>query len=849
MGLLLFLASLFIAASFRSWTSARSIGPRGENSKPPPNIIQTIWLVGPPLSEDPAGEDGLYPPLYNRPKPPVKSTSRSSPSFGPFEGDLRAKKRQPPTAQLKDAETVPESPAKSSRSRPFADGRRPGISGPGAIPREQVAVWCGGGRLFLSVKSKVNGVQLKPGELTLGTGCKSTGASGDRLLFDYGLGECGTRRSTQQGQMVCRNVLRYVPSAGKLPIRRSSPFNVPVKCALKRFQQSSWARFPFMHSGPLLESRNSYGWALRAMDGAWKGVAKSNVYSPGQPIRFQASATLRSKAQRLSVQSCYATSLPGWHTRPRYKVIVKKGCVARKASEELRARFVSTRARDTVNFVIDAFRLSSSKIYMHCVLAVVNDKITEGNKLCNYNPARKRWDELNGGHAACKCCRGKCRDAVLRSLPKDTRSTVSTGPLVIVGHPATSTKAKWDTKPSWHRRDSAGIYTPAEAWSLGQKERGNGARLHQDFEEAGWSPLTWGEKLSVPDNELPFEDGGNLYNKILFMGELNDPFENLGKVQVQGTESMEGFQQDWSLFSPEGKLDERDLLQQEWNLPLEMEKELEDVTSLVMDRERDWNSVGDTPGHLEWLPGDEPKWEEHPDLELDFVLSLPVQSDAPESFGTLFPHSSPEGFFKAWAQVPSDYERHDRKRVGDLKWGLDVFEKPSNPPVVDVAFLFPSRKEIQSANGVNLDSTFKGRRQGVKPRMPKLETPKMNKYLALKDGPAQPLPSKQNDKLGYESLVMWRTEWLGIESQELKSPSPQRKAISCKNQNINSNVPGVFLSRYVRTLTPGRARSLQYEVVFEEDNGVPPKWRRVHRQSGKSRAPNLMDLLGLSKAE
>lgn len=57
----------------------------------------------------------------------------------------------------------------------------------------------------------------------------------------------------------------------------------------------------------------------------WTRCAESNVYNRGQMINLQVSANPGPEQQQLFIRSCFVSSFPEPHTRPRHAVIMNKG--------------------------------------------------------------------------------------------------------------------------------------------------------------------------------------------------------------------------------------------------------------------------------------------------------------------------------------------------------------------------------------------------------------------------------------------------------------------------------------------------------------------------------------------
>ncbi|KAI1894974.1 hypothetical protein AGOR_G00101170 [Albula goreensis] len=293
----------------------------------------------------------------------------------------------------------------------------------------ELEVWCHGGQLTLALGRRLkDGTELNPESITLGDGCKSNGLSVDHLWFTYSVSQCGTKRSVHGGMQVYRNILQYIPDPSTLAPPLAGAFAAPVRCSVERLKEDDAS--PAVMSLPV--SMKSHGFALTTMDSSWTGAAESSLYRRGEPVRIQATAGSVGWGQRLYVQSCHATASPEPESRPRVRLIVKKGCVAYVVSKRGQARFIPSGARNAVNFLFNAFRFRSPEIYLHCELVVREDKVSSGSKFCNYNQRKQRWEELNGDVTVCSCCKTECDESAQKDSPAGPSVWVSTGPLIVM---------------------------------------------------------------------------------------------------------------------------------------------------------------------------------------------------------------------------------------------------------------------------------------------------------------------------------------------------------------------------------------------------------------------------------
>ncbi|KAJ8287404.1 hypothetical protein COCON_G00000630 [Conger conger] len=325
-------------------------------------------------------------------------------------------------------------PVGGPSSNPLAMPSDPGAVVGGSADLE-LEVWCLGGQLTLGVRATPGGAELNRDALTLGDGCESNGLSVDYLWFTYDLTECGTRQSVLDGDVVYSNVLQYAPEPSSSVLQQVEAFSLPVYCTLDRNQG------PVLMSVPVSTKSLGPGFSLRAMNGSWTGLAESVVFRWGEAIRLQAAVGRVGEEQRLYVPSCHATATPDPKSRPRVRLIMKKGCVAYVVSRRGRARFVPSERTDAVNFLFAAFSLAAPEIYLHCELAVLGQEMTPASKFCNYNQRTQRWEELSGDIAVCGCCRTQCPDPAPNSAPAGLRALVTVGPLVVESRGAAEPEA------------------------------------------------------------------------------------------------------------------------------------------------------------------------------------------------------------------------------------------------------------------------------------------------------------------------------------------------------------------------------------------------------------------------
>ncbi|MGH0171491.1 UNVERIFIED_CONTAM: hypothetical protein FKN15_061503 [Acipenser sinensis] len=298
-----------------------------------------------------------------------------------------------------------------------------------------VRVSCTPNKMHVWVRTDMYGFRCKSGQLTLGTRCRSNGVSGAYLLFTYDLKECGSKESMEDGQLVYKNVLHYVPSAQNGTIRRSMPFTVPIECHYYRYHHvyRHGIRPLWRNRAHFKNLKTSYGFALRTVNGDWVPDPMMNTFYLGQPIHFQATTNLTVPGMKLFIHRCYATASPALNSTPRYTVIENYGCMVDSRHETCSSHFVPPRTNNTINFIVDAFQFNAlsplvNKYYMHCTMVVTSSMVTQSTKSCHYEKNTKRWVELEGNHSVCSCCDSVCIEDV--TLPT---GSVSSDALLVLG--------------------------------------------------------------------------------------------------------------------------------------------------------------------------------------------------------------------------------------------------------------------------------------------------------------------------------------------------------------------------------------------------------------------------------
>ncbi|KAK1176385.1 hypothetical protein AOXY_G1258, partial [Acipenser oxyrinchus oxyrinchus] len=306
-----------------------------------------------------------------------------------------------------------------------------------------VRVLCSENKMYVRVRTDLYGFKCKAGQLTLGTSCRSNGVSGGYLLFTYGLKECGSQASVEAGQLVYKNVLKYVPSVQNSTIRRSMPFTVPLQCRYYRYHHVYRHGIrPLWRNPTRFKSlKTPYGFALRIINGDWVPDRMMNTFYIGQPIHFQATTNLTIPGTKLFIHSCYATASPASNSTPRYTVIENYGCMVDSKYETCSSHFVPPRTNNTINLIVDAFQFNAvpsgrfpfvNKYYMHCTMVVTsNSMVTQSTKSCHYDKSVNRWVELEGNDSVCSCCDSVCINEDV-TLPIGSKSTISSDALLVL---------------------------------------------------------------------------------------------------------------------------------------------------------------------------------------------------------------------------------------------------------------------------------------------------------------------------------------------------------------------------------------------------------------------------------
>ncbi|XP_035290803.1 uncharacterized protein LOC118236478 isoform X1 [Anguilla anguilla] len=373
----------------------------------------------------------------------------------------------------------------------------------------ELEIWCIGDQLTLGVGMKLNGAELNPEALTLGDGCKGNGLSARYLWFTYDLSQCATRESVLNGDVVYINVIQYTPGPINPSLKWVEAFSLPVHCTLNRHQGIAspvLMSHPVLMSLPVSTPSPDPGFALRAMNRSWTGAMETNVYRRGQAVHLQAAVGRLEEEEQLYVQSCHATASPDPWSRPRVRLIVKKGCVAYVVSKRGHARFVLSERSDVVNIKFAAFHFGPPEIYIHCELAVLEQEMTSASKFCNYNQKQQRWEELSGDLAVCSCCRTECNDAAPSSAPPGPQALVSIGPLIVVNGTAAGNAEPELSAPPWSEPPVAVETTPFPPVSVPTEFPEESRPGYPDVPPQGWAELIAADGVAYLDG-MPVQEG------------------------------------------------------------------------------------------------------------------------------------------------------------------------------------------------------------------------------------------------------------------------------------------------------------------------------------------------------
>ncbi|XP_061651964.1 zona pellucida protein C isoform X2 [Phyllopteryx taeniolatus] len=288
-----------------------------------------------------------------------------------------------------------------------------------------VQVYCDERELTLLVDKRTGDATFSREDIRLGDGCYSNSELPSQLMFTYGTDQCGTSHKVEKGLDVFSNSLHFSP--GKVFNMRLTPSAVHVSCIPNRSKE------PNLPDQTLADKSRQL--SIQAMDASWTSAAESKIYMRGQIINVQVSAQI-GPHQQLFIQSCFVSSSPESHAKPRHAIIMNKGCAATSGSPYMVITFLDSEYSE-VKFALNSTDLIS-EMYIHCSVLISDIGITSASKSCNFDLVNSRWEELSGNVEVCRCCSSKCKGLSVKHHPLDAKAVVSTGPLFIVKRSAPS---------------------------------------------------------------------------------------------------------------------------------------------------------------------------------------------------------------------------------------------------------------------------------------------------------------------------------------------------------------------------------------------------------------------------
>eukprot|EP00062_Callorhinchus_milii_P025216 gi/632985956/ref/XP_007909972.1/ PREDICTED: zona pellucida sperm-binding protein 3-like [Callorhinchus milii] len=287
----------------------------------------------------------------------------------------------------------------------------------GISPLPAVLVRCTERQLLVTVSRDLfgSGHLIQAADLTLGSNCGSSGQDRmGRVLFEVGLGACGTVVTMSADYLNYSTHLSYEPRPIGTVILRTNGAVVPIQCLYRRHQNVSshaikptWRPFSSTKTG---EERLAF--SLRLMNDDWSAERASNVYHLGELIHIEASVETGNHLDlRVLIDRCVATLTPNKTSSPRYSIIDSNGCLVDSRDEGSFSSFVSPRAEeDKLRLLLDAFRFHEdhrNSIFITChlkVSAAVDKAIDSMNKACWVDKSSNVWVSVEGLDAVCNCC-------------------------------------------------------------------------------------------------------------------------------------------------------------------------------------------------------------------------------------------------------------------------------------------------------------------------------------------------------------------------------------------------------------------------------------------------------------
>ncbi|XP_030014719.1 zona pellucida sperm-binding protein 3d.2 isoform X2 [Sphaeramia orbicularis] len=279
---------------------------------------------------------------------------------------------------------------------------------PSPDPDPFVRVECKQRKMVVEVQRRALGGGEPRAMLRLGS-CQVTNFTKHHLYFDYDLDQCGTEQTIIDNHVAYVNTLYYNPVRTEGPIRRAAPFSLPVSCYYNRYHYSYKIGYkPKLQMHRIFKQmRHRVKFSLTPRNAQWERLSRSDTYTLGKPMYFQAEAQFVSPDERLYVHSCYVTPDQRHTSMHQFPVVMHFGCMTE--SRVSHSRFIPYK-NDAVRFTVDAFLFEglAGELYMHCTMSVSSSTPTPTSKSCNYDQKKGRWVELYGLDSVCSCCDSNC---------------------------------------------------------------------------------------------------------------------------------------------------------------------------------------------------------------------------------------------------------------------------------------------------------------------------------------------------------------------------------------------------------------------------------------------------------
>ncbi|KAJ8384454.1 hypothetical protein AAFF_G00204750 [Aldrovandia affinis] len=300
--------------------------------------------------------------------------------------------------------------------------------------RKDVAVFCIGNKIHVSVHRAALRSRALPSQLSLGT-CNVSGYTEHFFFFSYNITQCGSMKWRFNNRMVYSNRVTYrpTPEPPKLPIRRSASFVMPIFCHYNRFHYSYKIGYlPEIKIHQFFKNIKQRGpFTLTACNAQWESLAPTQGYVIGEPMFFEARLLSFSEDERLFLTTCYVT--PSWNASSaiRFTVIENFGCMVDSKFIGSQSRFIR-HERNILRFTMDAFLfegMGEERLYMHCGMFVGHSAANAITKSCTYNATTGSWEELYHAAQVCSCCDFTC-SAPASTLPA-TKKMVTSGSWVL----------------------------------------------------------------------------------------------------------------------------------------------------------------------------------------------------------------------------------------------------------------------------------------------------------------------------------------------------------------------------------------------------------------------------------